>query len=82
MPRLTKELLKNKPLITPFLIFIFCSAYAQNTTYKFDKLSIKDGLSHSNVYTIIQDKSGYMWFGTQDGLNKYDGYEFTIYRLR
>ena len=57
------------------------SLFAQNTDeYNFEKLSIKDGLSHSNVYTIIQDQSGYLWFGTQDGLNKYDGYEFNIYR--
>ena len=53
---------------------------AQDQNYTFEKLSIKDGLSHSNVYTIIQDNLGYMWFGTQDGLNKYDGYDFTIYR--
>ena len=57
------------------------SLFAQNTDkYNFEKLSIKDGLSHSNVYTIIQDQSGYLWFGTQDGLNKYDGYKFNIYR--
>jgi signal transduction histidine kinase/ligand-binding sensor domain-containing protein/CheY-like chemotaxis protein len=67
------------------LILILCattnSLFSQNTDeYNFEKLSIKDGLSHSNVYTIIQDQSGYMWFGTQDGLNKYDGYKFTIYR--
>ncbi|MFC2104267.1 two-component regulator propeller domain-containing protein [Bacteroidota bacterium] len=67
-----------------FLIFIFSvftnKTYAQTNEFKFEKLSIKNGLSHSNVYTIIQDQLGYMWFGTQDGLNKYDGYEFTIYR--
>ncbi|MBE9562112.1 MAG: response regulator, partial [Proteobacteria bacterium] len=40
----------------------------------------KDGLSQSTVYTILQDSQGFMWFGTQDGLNKYDGYKFTHYK--
>jgi ligand-binding sensor domain-containing protein len=40
---------------------------------QFESLSIEQGLSHSSVYSIIQDKYGYMWFGTQNGLNKYDG---------
>ncbi|MCD4834709.1 MAG: GAF domain-containing protein [Bacteroidales bacterium] len=65
------------------LFLVHCSLFivkAQNPEYKFRKLSIKDGLSHNNVYTIIQDKSGYLWFGTQDGLNKYDGSKITIYR--
>ena len=47
---------------------------------KFENLSIEDGLSQVTVYTIFQDHRGFMWFGTRDGLNKYDGYKFTIYR--
>ncbi|MDA3953840.1 MAG: ATP-binding protein [Bacteroidales bacterium] len=76
---MNEGILKRSICIIIFLI-ITGFAYSQNYDYKFEKLSIKDGLSHSNVYTIIQDQSGYMWFGTQDGLDKYDGYEFTIYR--
>jgi len=47
---------------------------------RFDHLSVEDGLSQSTVFTILQDRLGYLWFGTEDGLNKFDGYEFTIYR--
>lgn len=47
---------------------------------KFNHLSIERGLSQSVVDCIIQDHRGFMWFGTQDGLNKYDGYKFTVYR--
>jgi ligand-binding sensor domain-containing protein len=47
---------------------------------QFESLSIEQGLSHSSVYSIIQDKYGYMWFGTQNGLNKYDGTKFIIFR--
>lgn len=42
--------------------------------------SVDDGLSQSMVYSIIQDGRGYLWFGTQDGLNRFDGHEFTIYK--
>lgn len=40
---------------------------------------LQKGLSANTVYTILQDNSGYMWFGTWDGLNKYDGYNFISY---
>ncbi len=47
---------------------------------KFKHLNVDDGLSDNNVSAILQDKEGFMWLGTADGLNKYDGYKFTIYR--
>lgn len=55
------------------------SAITENKEYKFTQLKIEDGLSQSTVYSIIQDKKGFMWFGTGNGLNKYDGYKFFIY---
>jgi len=63
-------------------IMVGCSAVlnAQTETIRFDRLSINDGLSNSYVTWILQDKKGFMWFGTQDGLDKYDGYEFTVYK--
>jgi signal transduction histidine kinase/ligand-binding sensor domain-containing protein/serine phosphatase RsbU (regulator of sigma subunit) len=53
---------------------------AQEGNIRFDRLSIEDGLSQSTIFVILQDRQGFMWFGTQDGLNKYDGYEFTIFK--
>lgn len=44
------------------------------------KLSVEQGLSQSTPYSIIQDKNGFMWIGTADGLNRYDGYTFKVYR--
>lgn len=44
---------------------------------QFEHLSVKDGLSHNSVTCILQDREGFIWFGTNDGLNKYDGYSFT-----
>lgn len=47
---------------------------------KFERLSVAQELSQSGVSCILQDRQGFMWFGTGDGLNKYDGYSFTIYK--
>ena len=46
---------------------------------KFDRLEIEDGLSQGSVFDMLQDDKGYLWLGTQGGLNRYDGYEFVVY---
>jgi PAS domain S-box-containing protein len=46
----------------------------------FEHLTDADGLSQNAVFCILQDRQGFMWFGTQDGLNRYDGYSFTVFR--
>lgn len=46
----------------------------------FDKITVEDGLSQGMVQCIIQDKDGYMWFSSKDGLNRYDGYHITVFR--
>jgi signal transduction histidine kinase/ligand-binding sensor domain-containing protein len=53
---------------------------AQSGSIRFDTLSVENGLSQSTVHVILQDTQGLLWFGTDDGLNKYDGYNFTLYK--
>lgn len=48
--------------------------------YMFKHLEVKDGLSNNQVNAIYKDSRGFMWFGTASGLNRYDGYEFKVYR--
>ncbi|MFL6672203.1 MAG: two-component regulator propeller domain-containing protein [Massilia sp.] len=47
---------------------------------RFDRLSIDQGLAQESVLNILQDRRGFMWFGTQAGLNRFDGYKLTVYR--
>ncbi|QHT71704.1 hypothetical protein GXP67_36085 [Rhodocytophaga rosea] len=51
-----------------------------NRDVSFEHLSVKQGLSNNTVLCIRQDQEGFIWMGTRDGLNKYDGYTFTIYK--
>ncbi|MEO8210561.1 MAG: two-component regulator propeller domain-containing protein, partial [bacterium] len=47
--------------------------------FKFERISLEQGLSQSVVYSILQDSQGFMWFGTEEGLNRFDGNNFRIY---
>lgn len=58
-------------------ICTFCSA---QKNYRFETITVDDGLSQSGVLCMVQDKLGYLWIGTQDGLNRYDGYSFKVFR--
>lgn len=68
------------------LFFLFlvatAAAFAQAPKLRFQHLGTQEGLSTTTVHAIVQDADGFMWFGTEDGLNKYDGYNFTVYKHR
>lgn len=79
-----------KTIITPILIYYIILFLSHPVTSQpienilFDRISsenikLEKGLSQNSIHSIIQDQEGYMWFGTWDGLNKYDGKKFTIY---
>ncbi|PWJ44276.1 two-component regulator propeller domain-containing protein [Sediminitomix flava] len=56
------------------LLLLASNAYGQQGTVKFEHITSEDGLSSMSVYTISQDKYGFTWFGTEKGLNRFDGY--------
>jgi signal transduction histidine kinase/ligand-binding sensor domain-containing protein len=51
------------------------------TNPMFEIINVEHGLSQSTVFSVVQDNAGYLWFGTEDGLNRYDGYNFKVYRF-
>lgn len=55
-------------------------SFAPGSVVRFEHLTSEDGLSQNAGLDILQDSRGYLWFGTQDGLNRYDGYSFKIYK--
>ena len=63
-----------------FLCYIICWVQAADEHYYFKNLSIQDGLSQTTVNAIMQDKKGFMWFGTKGGLNRYDGMSFRNFK--
>ncbi|GAA4304571.1 hybrid sensor histidine kinase/response regulator transcription factor [Aestuariibaculum suncheonense] len=76
--------IKSRVLFIAFCVFqIVCHAQSEVNAFKslkFRQYSLKDGLSQNSVLAIKQDRDGFLWFGTRDGLNKYDGREFQTFR--
>ncbi|RKY92443.1 MAG: hypothetical protein DRQ13_10375, partial [Ignavibacteriae bacterium] len=72
---------KIKTAIVLFFFFLLLTnhLHAQERII-FSHLSIQDGLSNRNVLSVFQDHYGFMWFGTNDGLNRYDGKNITVYK--
>ena len=60
-----------------FTLFLFFSSYSQ--TFNFNKLTLNDGMAHPYIYDICQDKNGFIWVATGEGLNRLDGSEVKKY---
>ncbi|MCK4762996.1 MAG: hypothetical protein KAW12_12435 [Candidatus Aminicenantes bacterium] len=73
-----KRLINGRLIL--LLLFFSIPLFGKKDNIRFKRITPGDGLSQSAVSCIIQDSDGFMWFGTQDGLNRYDGYNFKIYR--
>lgn len=66
-------------ILTALLILIVTPGFSQDLQMKFSQLSLESGLSQASVFTIMQDHQGFIWAATEDGLNRYDGYQFKTY---
>ncbi|WP_234998002.1 hybrid sensor histidine kinase/response regulator transcription factor [Parabacteroides sp. Marseille-P3160] len=81
--RIRKPIQKRLVLVLGFLSFLMemtLAAQALEKKYYLRTLDISNGLSQNTVNCIFQDKLGFIWLGTKDGLNRYDGYSFTIFK--
>jgi ligand-binding sensor domain-containing protein/signal transduction histidine kinase/DNA-binding response OmpR family regulator len=72
----------NKKTIFGFLLLFISIQVIAKDPYSicFNHIGLNNGLSQSTVFSIAQDRQGNLWFATYDGINKYDGYNFTVYR--
>ncbi len=73
----------------PFLHISLCAllinvivnnGFSQKSQYIFNQITIENGLSNNSITCILKDSRGFIWIGTTDGLNRYDGYSFVIYK--
>lgn len=69
-----------KRLCFLLILLLTRAALAQQLPFQFDHVTVKDGLSQSQAYCFFQDSYGYLWIGTQDGLNRYNGSSFKVYK--
>lgn len=70
-----------RKLILCLIILLATYAPAYSQAYTFRHYEVESGLSNNAVICTVQDKAGFMWFGTRDGLNRFDGYSFKVYRF-
>ena len=80
-----KNIVRERSFILPGLLsmLFFCGTHtglAQKKNLKFDHIGTHNGLSQSNVICVFQDSRGFMWFGTREGLNRYDARKIKVYR--
>ena len=69
----------SKIFLSVVLVFISLTGYGQDI-FRFERMGSEDGLSQNTAFSILFDSKGFMWIGTMNGLNRYDGFEFKIYR--
>lgn len=62
--------------------WLLCGNAIGQEDIDFNRISVDQGLSQNTIFAILQDHKGFMWFGTHDGLNKFDGYNFTVFKNR
>ena len=77
----SQSVYKGMYRILPLVLLSFCLPLAAvEPVVRFHRHQVSEGLSHLHVNAIMEDEKGFMWFGTDDGLNRFDGYEYRVFR--
>ncbi|AWW33266.1 hybrid sensor histidine kinase/response regulator [Echinicola strongylocentroti] len=74
-----RSFIKTAPLLLVCCAGILLQGFGQSQDYYFEHITMEEGLSGSTVFSILQDQQGFMWFGTKNGLNRYDGHNFKVF---
>ncbi|MFD1631403.1 hybrid sensor histidine kinase/response regulator transcription factor [Pseudopedobacter beijingensis] len=80
MPVCFKPFLLQRPFILLLLITVYILPLNAQNNNKFQHITVEQGLSQSAVFSIARDSTGFMWFGTKDGLNRYDARRIEVYK--
>jgi ligand-binding sensor domain-containing protein len=70
----------KKFLILTIILLVIQSSYSQQPEIQFDRISVQQGLQDHSINSIMQDKHGFIWIGSNNGFYKYDGYDFAFYK--
>jgi ligand-binding sensor domain-containing protein len=73
-------MMKNKCCLLMIVCFFFITLTVKSQSYNFKKYQVENGLSSNLTTAVVQDSKGFIWIGTRDGLNRFDGYNFKIFR--
>lgn len=73
-------MLRRNLIVLSLLFFVPSSVFAQKNQIQFSRIDLSNGLSHNQVNTILKDTKGFLWFGTLSGLNRFDGYQFKVFK--
>ena len=71
---------KLKNFILGLFLFLSATSFLSAQDFYFDHYKVEDGLSHNTVISSLQDQKGFLWFGTKNGLNRFDGYTFRLFQ--
>jgi len=73
------KIIRNTFLFVTMCLILFQKGQAQRFNFSFEQFTADDGLSHESVVSITKDKDGFIWIGTANGLNRFDGLSFKVF---
>ena len=71
----------SKKVLLICILWIFSNQIIGQPSYIFHHIETSDGLSNNSVHTVLRDRHGFLWIGTESGLNRFDGYGFKVYTM-